>query len=132
MKPRIGYRIWQFWQSLKESPRLEEVTKVQGILNQEELELFNTLPVPDQNHSLRVLKALESVGEDDPDLLKAALLHDIGKTLHPLRRWERVFYVVLGWLLPKTAEAWGEKDPRGIHRSLVIINNNPIWGADLA
>jgi putative nucleotidyltransferase with HDIG domain len=90
------------------------------------------LPVPDQNHSLRVLRDLESGDEDDPDLLKAALLHDIGKILHPLRRWERVFYVVLGWFLPKTAEAWGNKDPRGIYRSLVVIKEHPVWGANLA
>ncbi len=86
MKREFGYRIWQFWQALKGSPPPEDWNKVQGILNQAELELFKRLPIPDQNHSLRVLNSLESAGEDDPDLLKAALLHDIGKTLHPLQR----------------------------------------------
>lgn len=132
MKSKIGYRVWQFWQSLKNAPKPDDWVKAQDILNSAELELFQALPVPDQNHSLRVLRTLESAGEEDPDLLKAALLHDIGKTLHPLRRWERVFYVLLGWLLPKTAQAWGEKDPRGIHRSLVIIKKHPEWGAELA
>ena len=132
MKPKFGYRIWQFWQSLKEPPCLDDWAKAEGILTQAELELFQKLPVPDQNHSLRVLKVLESDGEDDPDLLKAALLHDIGKILHPLRRWERVYYVILGWLLPKTAEEWGNKDPRGVYRSLVVIKQHPTWGADLA
>ena len=132
MKSKICYRVWQFWQSLKNGPKPDDWLKAQEILSSAELELFKTLPVPDQNHSLRVLRSLESAGEEDPDLLKAALMHDIGKTLHPLRRWERVFYVLLGWLLPKTAQAWGEKDPRGIHRSLVVIKKHPEWGADLA
>ena len=132
MKSKFGYRIWQFWQSLRKPPHKNDWEIVQGILSQAELDLFKRLPVPDQNHSLRVLRALESVGEYEPDLLKAALLHDIGKTLHPLRRWERVFYIILGWILPKTAQTWGDKEPRGIQRSLVVIKHHPVWGADMA
>jgi putative nucleotidyltransferase with HDIG domain len=90
------------------------------------------LPTPDQNHSLRVLRTLETAGETEQDLLKAALLHDIGKTLHPLHRWERIFAVLFGWLFPKTAKTWGLKEPRGIHRPLVIIHQHPEWGAELA
>ena len=132
MKSKIGYRVWQFLQSLKKSPRLDEWKKAQGILNPTELELFSKLPVPDQNHSLRVLSTLESAGETNPDLLKAALLHDIGKTLHPLSRWERIFAVLIEGFFPQTALDWGRKDPRGIHRPLAIIHQHPAWGADLA
>ena len=124
MKSKIGYRVWQFWQSLKKSPGLEEWKKVEAILTPPELALFKQLPVLDQNHSLRVLNSLEAEGETDSDLLKAALLHDSGKTRHPLHRWERVF--------PGIAADWGQKDPRGIHRSLVVTNQHPVWGADLA
>jgi putative nucleotidyltransferase with HDIG domain len=132
MKSKIGYRAWQFWQSLKSPPKLEEWNKAAAILAPPELELFQELPVPDQNHSLRVLKTLEAGGETDPDLLKAALLHDIGKAVHPLCRWERVFTILLSGFFPGTAAAWGEKDPRGIHRPLVVNHQHPIWGAELA
>jgi putative nucleotidyltransferase with HDIG domain len=42
---------------------------------------FRALPRPDQSHALRVYRALNADGDADPDLLAAALLHDIGK--HP-------------------------------------------------
>ena len=132
MKSKIGYRVWQFWQSLQKPPRPDELKKAQNILNPIELELFLKLPFPDKNHSLRVFSSLESAEETDPDLLKAALLHDIGKTCHPLKRWERVFAVLVGGLLPRKAVDWGQKDPEGIHRALVVIHQHPVWGAELA
>lgn len=132
MRSKITYRAWQFWQSLKRSPGEKDWEKVAAILTSAELTLFKQLPVPDQNHSLRVLKTLEAEGESAPDLLKAALLHDIGKTLHPLRRYERVFGVIVRGLFPGLAAVWGEKDPRGIHRPLAVIQQHPSWGAELA
>ncbi len=132
MKSKIGYRVWQFWQSFKKSPGLEEWEKVEAILTPSELALFKQLPAPDQNHSLRVLKALEVGGETDLDLLQAALLHDIGKTRYPFHRWERIFAVLLEGAFSTIAADWGEKDPRGIYRPLVVNHQHPAWGADLA
>ena len=132
MRSNLSYRIWQFRQSLKKPPQQEEWDQIKAILSPSELALFQKLPVPDQNHSLRVLRNLEAAGEIDYDLRKAALLHDIGKTRHPLRRWERVFAVLLAGFFPKTAAAWGGKDPQGIFRPLVVIHQHPLWGADLA
>jgi hypothetical protein len=40
---------------------------------------FRALSRSDQSHALRVYSALRARGETDPDLLNAALLHDIGK-----------------------------------------------------
>ena len=132
MRSKITYRAWQFWQSLKSSPGKKDWEKTAAILTTAELILFKQLPVPDQNHSLRVLKTLEAEGESDPDLLKAALLHDIGKTSHPLRRYERVFAVLVKGVFPRLAAAWGLKDPCGIHRPLAVIHQHPAWGAELA
>jgi putative nucleotidyltransferase with HDIG domain len=132
MRSNFSYRIWQFRQSLKKPPGQEEWNQIKAILSPAELALFQKLPVPDQNHSLRVLRDLEADEQTDHELLKAALLHDIGKTRYPLRRWERVFAVLLEGFFPKTAAAWGRKDPQGIYRPLVIIHQHPLWGADLA
>jgi putative nucleotidyltransferase with HDIG domain len=132
MKFDLRYRVWQFFQSLKGSPDPLQWDRVRAILNPSELNLFEQLPVPDQNHSLRVLDTLESEGEQDPDLLKAALLHDIGKTLHPLRRWERVFAVILQRIFPRSSARWGRGQPRGVFRALVVIHQHPDWGANLA
>lgn len=132
MNSKIKYRIWQFGQSLKRSPGEIEWHWVEKILSPAEQSLFRKLPVPDQNHSLRVLDSLKSDDVEDPDLLKAALLHDLGKLKQPLRRWERVFAVLVRGIFPYSHHKWGTGDPSGIKRALVVINQHPEWGADLA
>ena len=132
MRSKFKYRFWQFWQSLKGTPGENDWQRVKEILSPEELSLFKQLPKPDQNHSLRVLKTLEADGEGDPDLLKAALLHDLGKMKHPLRRWERVFAVLVMAVFPERYLKWGMGDPSGIKRALVVIKQHPDWGADFA
>jgi len=132
MSSTIGYRIWQFWQSLKGSPGEDGWQKIRKILSSEELSLFQQLPNPDQNHSLRVLISLEAAGEDDPDLLISALLHDLGKIKHPLKRWERVFAVLVMAIFPRSYPSWSRGNPRGLKRPLVVIAQHPQWGAELA
>ncbi len=132
MISRFKYRFWQFWHSLKGYPGEKEWQRVKRVLSPEELSLFQQLPTPDQNHSLRVLKTLEADHEADPDLLKAALLHDLGKIKLPLRRWERVFAVLVMAIFPVRYLKWGMGDPTGIKRALVVIKQHPRWGADLA
>jgi len=132
MTSNAGYRIWQFWQSLKRSPSAEQMDLVKSILSTAELELFQTLPIPDQNHSIRVLESLISQGEGDSDLLKAALLHDLGKIKFPLQRLERVYSVLITGLFPNRAKHWGNGDPAGLARPLVVINHHPDWGAEYA
>jgi len=132
MSVKIIYRIWQFWKSLQGSPRVEEWSRINTILSPGELVLFEQLPVPDQNHSLRVLGTLEAEGENNPDLLKAALLHDLGKIKYPLKRWERVFAVLTSGLFPRSYKRWGSGNPTGLKRPLVIIQGHPDWGAELA
>ena len=132
MSSKISYRIWQFWQSFTSSLDENDWREIGLILSPPEIELFQELPVPDQNHSLRVLKTLQDGGEDDPDLLKAALRHDLGKTRHPLKRWERVFAVLVMAFFPSRSKKWGVGQPSGWKRPLVIIQDHPQWGADLA
>ena len=93
--------------------------------------MFTKLPVPDQNHSLRVLDKLQEIGEEDFDLLKTALLHDIGKSQYPLSRWERVASVLLPAIAPRLAERWGKAEPTGIKRAFAVIEQHPKWGAEM-
>jgi putative nucleotidyltransferase with HDIG domain len=132
MSSKINYRVWQFWQGLKRSPREGDLEAVNTVLFPEERKLFQQLPAADQNHSLRVFRLLQTQGVDDQDLLKAALLHDLGKTRYPLRRWERVFAVLAAGLFPRRAQVWGEGKPTGLRRPLVIIQQHSCWGAELA
>lgn len=56
--------------------------------------LFATMPVSDRRHALDVSGRLRSAGVDDPDVLSAALLHDVAKG-HHMRLWHRVAGVML-------------------------------------
>ena len=132
MKNGISYRAWQFWQSFKPALTQQDWDRIRLYLSPVEVVLFTKMPVPDQNHSYRVFRSLLDSGEVDEDLVKAALLHDIGKGKHPLRRWERVFAVLVCRIMPATALAWGNGEPEGFKRPLVIIHQHPDWGAELA
>ena len=132
MKSRTGYRIWQFFQSLKKPPGDDDWKVVESILSPAELALFRDLSIQDQNHSIRVLEGIQKRGEEDRDLLKAALLHDLGKMKYPLRRWERVMVVLMTGLFPRKVKYWGKGTPVGLKRSLVVTYKHPEWGADLA
>jgi putative nucleotidyltransferase with HDIG domain len=50
----------------------------------------------DIRHGVRTAQWLTERGDSDQDLIQAALLHDIGKGAQ--RRWDRVVYVVAGWI----------------------------------
>jgi putative nucleotidyltransferase with HDIG domain len=94
--------------------------------------LFNRLHPSEQNHSLRVLQTLKDQGETHPDLLTAALLHDIGKISHPLHLWERVVIVLAKQFFPGRMDRWGWGQPRGWKRPFVVALKHPQWGSELA
>ena len=85
----------------------------------------------DQAHSLRVCLALIDQGQTDPDLLAAALLHDIGKSMAPPNVLERVLIVLANQIMPRQVFIWGQAEPRGWKRAFVIAQQHPDWGADL-
>ena len=58
------------------------------------------MPAADQVHSLNVLNRLVSDGVKDKDLLKAALLHDAGKSLAHPTVFVRIARVLLELLCP--------------------------------
>jgi hypothetical protein len=91
----------------------------------------------EQAHSIRVMRALISKGEALPeayrhDVLVAGLLHDAGKSLHPLRIWERVWIVLFRRLFPERVRQLGEGTPSGWRRAFVVAERHPEWGAQMA
>jgi putative nucleotidyltransferase with HDIG domain len=90
------------------------------------------MQLSEQTHAYRVFQHLKAAGHTESDLLVAALLHDVGKTLYPLSVFDRVAIVLGKRLSPRAALRWGEGKPRGLRRPFVVTENHAAWGADLA
>jgi HD domain len=88
----------------------------------------------EQAHSYRVAEALLARGESAPDLLVAALLHDVGKTRAPLSLPERVLAVLGRKFAPGWAERMGraENGGGGLSRAFATAEHHAAWGAEMA
>ena len=73
--------------------------------------IFAGMPVADRRHALDVAARLVDAGHNDPDLLAAALLHDVGKG-ERMRVWHRVAGVVLEAVAPRLLERLSSGNPR--------------------
>lgn len=107
---------------------------MQQTLDKNQWQLFQRFAARDQQHSFNVWMTLRSAGYEDPVLLQAALLHDIGKTRHHLGSVGRT-WVVLGRLMwPAGVARWGaeplDKAPWWA-KPFVVREQHPRWGAEL-
>ena len=135
---RFLYRSRQFWQAISSGPSQGDVELVSSVLSEPQLELFQCMQASEQIHSIQVFHELRNQAEINPDLLAAALLHDVGKTRAPLRIWERVIIVIVGAMCENCVHKWGrgnnthpESEP-GWRRAFIVAEQHPAWGANLA
>lgn len=129
----LPYRLRQLRAILTAGPLSETAQReVAATLSAAERELFYRLTPADQWHSVRILGDLRDAGYNDPDLLAAALLHDVGKTRCPLSPWDRTLIVVGGALWPGRVAGWGAGQPEGWRRPFVVRAQHAAWGADMA
>ncbi len=127
------YRLKQFWQASTAGPLpAEALDEITGTLQEAQVALFRRFGPSDQWHSWRVYDLLKAHGFDDPDLLTAALLHDIGKVCLPLRPWERAMIVAGEKLAPQRAARWGRGEAEGWKRPFVVRSRHAEWGAQMA
>ncbi len=129
----IFYRVGQFWRVWRARPLPDEAwADITAVLTEEETALFKKFSLSDQQHSYQVLCTLQSAGETQPNLLAAALLHDVGKTRAPLSIWERSLIVLVQIFLPGKTAVWGQGKPQGWQRPFVVKAQHPGWGAAMA
>ena len=129
----VFYRLGQFWRIVTAVP-LSPLARqeVRATLSDAEYALFGRYALSDQWHSYRVYRMLCEAGYTHPDLLTAALLHDVGKTRVSLTVWHRT-WIVLGQLFwPSKLATWGEGEARGWKRPFVVKAQHPEWGAEMA
>jgi hypothetical protein len=93
------HRVGQFVAHVRARVDPSEEAVVDRVLPARAARLFRSMPVADRRHALDVVARLLAAGQEDADLLAAALLHDAGKG-HRMRLWHRVAGVVLEAVAP--------------------------------
>lgn len=77
--------------SITESQAEPDDGFARDVLRPEELRLYLGMDARDREHAVEIARALVSEFPDASDeLVRAALLHDVGKQLRPYRVWERI------------------------------------------
>jgi hypothetical protein len=133
---RAGYRVGQFFRHLRRVPLTpgEQAEAAAALGSTALTALFAQHSSAEQAHALRVLRAVAAGPHPytaQPELLQAALLHDVGKVHAPLNVFERTLAVLGRRLLPGLAARWGQSQPRGLHKAFAVAAQHPAWGADL-
>ncbi|MFD3155342.1 HD domain-containing protein [Haloimpatiens sp. FM7330] len=94
------YRIKQFIWSINSKITSEDMKFVEKYLNSEQIQLFNKLSTCEQKHCVNVAKDISELHESNNikyynELMKAALLHDIGKIECKLNVIDKSVLVIL-------------------------------------
>jgi hypothetical protein len=127
---RPFYRVWQFWQAMTARPLdIQAVEAIRMVLSPKQHQLFNRLSTSEQQHSYRVFSMLRDSENDDPNLLAAALLHDVGKTVKPRFWWDKIVVVLGKVLLAGKAAEWAKGEAKGYRRPFVVKAHHAEWGA---
>ena len=92
---RLIYRVRQFLLAHVGAPDPQGMSRVEKALSPALFDLFSRMLPFEQAHALRVFDRLSEQGVTHPDLLTAALLHDVGKVRYPLKPWERAVGVLV-------------------------------------
>jgi len=130
---RLPYRIRQLCNNLTAGPLTEaERAEITEHLTVAERDLFFRFTYADQQHSYCVFHTLREAGYNHPDLLTAALLHDVGKIRQPLSVWDRTVIVIGSGLFPGQARNWGRGPLDSWRRPFVVRAQHPAWGAEMA
>ncbi len=130
-------RLRQFLFALTDRVSFAETVQVRKLLDKDEAKLFFAMSVIDQKHCLRVCRTAVKILDasniclDKPLLIKAALLHDIGKEPSGTVLWDKVICVLVAGFLPEYARARAsEKADRGsLSRLLYVYFNHAAMGA---
>jgi HD domain len=132
MISRLAYRSRQFWNALFASRKRIPTEALLPHLTSAQLMLFRRMQPSEQVHAYQIFKRLDTSGQTNPDLLAAALLHDVGKILHPLSIFDRVTVVFGKRFFRTAAQRRAEGRPRGLRLPFVVAARHAEWGADLA
>lgn len=132
------YRVRQFWHTVSVQTEPHELQRAQALLNPEQWDLFARLQPGEMYHAVSMLRSLLEQGENQPDLLVAALLHDVGKIRYRLNPLERAMVVLVRWVKPEWAHRCGVlpsigwNDLPGWRKAFIVAEQHAEWGAEIA
>jgi hypothetical protein len=125
------HRVGQFVAHVRARVEPEEMTLVRRVLPAAGAALFESMPTADRRHGLDVAERLLRSGDDDPDLLGAALLHDAAKGRR-MRLWHRVAGVLLEAFAPSVLRRLADPDPGSWRHPFHLYLHHETLSADLA
>ncbi len=131
---QIRYRIGQGLSRLRPvSPADGDLDIARSYLTALQFDRFRTMSAHDQHHHCCVARKLIGEGLVDPDLLTAALLHDIGKYADGRgpRLIDRSIYVLLERIRPGSVRKISRRH-RWWNEGLVLLAEHAQRGADIA
>jgi putative nucleotidyltransferase with HDIG domain len=135
---RILYRVRQFWRTVTLKSNPHKLAQVQAQLSPMQWKLFEQLQPGEKDHAVTMFHKLQQQGENEPDLLAAALLHDIGKVRYRLSPMERAMIVLVKAIMPEKALRLGCLPPGGWEglpgwrKAFIVSGQHASWGAELA
>jgi hypothetical protein len=132
MLSRLTYRSRQFWNAVLSPGKRVPSEALLPRLAPAQILLFRRMQPAEQMHAYQIFKRLLAAGRNEPDLLAAALLHDVGKILQPLSIIDRVLIVLGKRFFRRAAERWAAGTPHGLRLPFVVAVHHAEWGADLA
>lgn len=125
------YRVRQFFSAAHATPLTgQESERVRAVLNDEGFALYQSMPLGDQRHSLKILDALLAQGYTARPLLQAALLHDVAKRRVGLGY--RTGVILLNKFAPGGVARLASAAPRSWRYPFYVSLHHPELGAQLA
>jgi hypothetical protein len=126
------YRVRQFVSAVLARVSPDDLREADEVLPPGAQKLFRRMSVPDQHHSLRVMRTLRKQGHRESDLLAAALLHDVAKSAARIHPWHRAVIVLSKRFAPGILRWLTNGEPTDWRKPFVIHRQHPDIGAQWA
>jgi hypothetical protein len=124
------HRVGQLVAHVRARVDPQEVALVRRVLPDGGVRLFEAMPVADRRHGLDVAERLLRSGHDDPELLGAALLHDVAKGKR-MRLAHRVAGVLLEAIAPSVLRRLADPNPASWRHPFHLFLHHEPMSAEL-
>jgi predicted HD phosphohydrolase len=125
------HRVVQFIGYLTARVEPAEEDRARTLLPDRAWSLFAAMPTADRRHAIDVALRLMEGGQQDPDLLTAAMLHDAAKGSR-MRLWHRVAGVLLEATVPHALRRLASPDERSWRYPFHLYVHHAALSADAA